>query len=147
MAIRRVLIAVDNSPVAANAAKVGVELAQALSAQLGFVHAIERCEGYTPGCPSAELLATASDDARKLIDQLASNLGNISAVLSYVPVGKPAEEIAKAAAAWPADVIVVGSHGRGGLKRVLLGSVAEAVLRRAPCPVLVVRSPDEPDGT
>ncbi|AKV01025.1 Universal stress protein family [Labilithrix luteola] len=142
MAIRRVLIAVDESPIAVNAAKVGVELAQSLAAELGFVHAIERCEGYTPGCPSAELLATASDDAKKLIEQLASNMGNIRAVVSFVPVGKPAEEIVKTAGAWPADVIVLGSHGRSGLKRVLLGSVAEGVLRHAMCPVLVVRAPD-----
>jgi nucleotide-binding universal stress UspA family protein len=44
-----------------------------------------------------------------------------------------------AAKEWPADVIVIGSHGRAGVTRVLLGSVAEAVMRHAPCPVLVVR--------
>jgi universal stress protein A len=54
-------------------------------------------------------------------------------------VGKPAAEIVNAAKEWPADVIVIGSHGRAGVTRVLLGSVAEAVMRHAPCPVLVVR--------
>lgn len=45
-----------------------------------------------------------------------------------------------AAKEWPADLIVIGSHGRGGVKRALLGSVAEGVMRHAPCPVLVVRA-------
>ncbi|MGE5112215.1 MAG: universal stress protein [Acidobacteriaceae bacterium] len=45
----------------------------------------------------------------------------------------------KAANEWPADLIVIGSHGRGGVERLLLGSVAESVTRHAACPVLVVR--------
>jgi len=47
----------------------------------------------------------------------------------------------KTAHEWPADLIVTGSHGRHGLGRVLLGSVAEAAIRHAPCSVLVVRAP------
>jgi nucleotide-binding universal stress UspA family protein len=62
-----------------------------------------------------------------------------SPVLEFVPVGDAASEIAKAAEDWPADLIVIGSHGRGGIRRALLGSVAEGVMRQASCPVLVVR--------
>ncbi|MCC2636735.1 MAG: hypothetical protein K0Q68_454 [Moraxellaceae bacterium] len=50
--------------------------------------------------------------------------------------------ILDAAAAWPADVIVLGTHGRRGIKRMLMGSVAEAVLREARLPVLLVHAPD-----
>ncbi|MFN8515911.1 MAG: universal stress protein [Thermomicrobiales bacterium] len=53
--------------------------------------------------------------------------------------GAPASDIVAAAQEWQADLIVVGTHGRGGLGRLVLGSVAESVLRDAPCPVLVVR--------
>ena len=53
-------------------------------------------------------------------------------------VGDAAARILSAAAAWPADLIVMGTHGRGGLERWILGSVAQAVLRNAPCPVLTV---------
>jgi len=60
--------------------------------------------------------------------------------LEFLPVGHAASEIIKAAREWPADLIVVGSHGRGGVDRVVLGSVAEAVVRRAPCPVRVKRA-------
>jgi nucleotide-binding universal stress UspA family protein len=62
--------------------------------------------------------------------------------LEFMPVGKPALEIVKSAKEWPADVIVLGSHGRTGVARVFLGSVAEAVLRHAPCSVLVIRTPE-----
>ena len=52
--------------------------------------------------------------------------------------GSPVQEILRAAAEWAADVIVVGTHGRGGFERLMLGSVVEKVLRKAPCPVLAV---------
>ena len=58
---------------------------------------------------------------------------------SLVGVGVPASEIVQAAKTLAADVIVIATHGRTGLKHVLLGSVVESVVRRAPCPVLVVR--------
>jgi universal stress protein A len=57
--------------------------------------------------------------------------------------GVPAGEIVEAAAAERADMIVIGTHGRTGLGRFLLGSVAERVVRTAPCPVLTVRRPAE----
>jgi nucleotide-binding universal stress UspA family protein len=58
--------------------------------------------------------------------------------------GEPREEILAMAEAWPADAIVVGSHGRKGLDRVLLGSVSDGVVRHAACSVMVVREPDVP---
>ena len=58
----------------------------------------------------------------------------------FIHVGKPASEIIRTAKEWPTDIIVIGSHGRHGIQRALLGSVAEAVMRHAPCPVLVIRA-------
>jgi nucleotide-binding universal stress UspA family protein/quercetin dioxygenase-like cupin family protein len=57
--------------------------------------------------------------------------------------GDPAEEILRLAAALPCDLIVIGSHGRTGIRRLLTGSVAEDVLRKARCPVLIVKAPLE----
>ncbi len=62
------------------------------------------------------------------------------AASAHVAEGNPYEEILAMAAAWPAHAIVVGSHGRKGLDRVLLGSVSERVLRHAACSVLIVRA-------
>jgi len=55
--------------------------------------------------------------------------------------GDPAREILQLAADARADLIVMGTHGRGGLGRLLMGSVAEAIMRKAPCPVVTVRAP------
>jgi nucleotide-binding universal stress UspA family protein len=55
--------------------------------------------------------------------------------------GTPANEIARLAQQEQAELIVMGSHGRGGLARLLVGSVAEIVMRKAPCPVLIVKHP------
>jgi universal stress protein A len=55
--------------------------------------------------------------------------------------GEPAEEVVRQAKGLGSDLIVIGSHGRTGLDRILVGSVAEAVMRKAPCPVLVVKAP------
>ena len=63
--------------------------------------------------------------------------------VSHVRIGSPADEICQLALDLNADLVVVGTHGRRGLRRMLLGSVAEAVIRLAPCPVYVVR-PREP---
>jgi nucleotide-binding universal stress UspA family protein len=60
--------------------------------------------------------------------------------------GDPAEEILRAAEEEGADLIVMGTHGRGGLSRLLMGSVAEAVMRKALCPVLTVRGPIPAEG-
>jgi universal stress protein A len=77
------------------------------------------------------------------IAQVLANLGERVPIPSdatrFVPVGDPVESIVGTARGWPADLVVIGSHGRDGLNRVLLGSVAEGVTRHAPCPVLVVR--------
>jgi universal stress protein A len=57
-----------------------------------------------------------------------------------MPIDHPAAEIVKAVKEWPANLIVIGSHGRGGIQRAVLGSVAEAVMRHAPCPVMVIKA-------
>jgi nucleotide-binding universal stress UspA family protein len=60
-------------------------------------------------------------------------------IVTHVRLDAPAEEIAQLAADLEADLVIVGTHGRRGLSRVLMGSIAEGVVRLAPCTVLVVR--------
>jgi len=73
-----------------------------------------------------------------------ANLGFLDQVVAHQRLDVPSEEIAALAADLRADLVVVGTHGRRGLSRLLLGSVAEGVVRLAPCPVLVVRPKAEP---
>ena len=142
MSFRKILVAVESEPVAAHAADVGAELARALGAEMAFVHVVDSSLGYPTdiGVPPNELIALAKQEAKKLVNDFRQRLSPQSAALEFIPVGGPATEIVNAAKEWPADLIVIGSHGRGGLQRALLGSVAEGVMRHAPCPVMVVRA-------
>jgi nucleotide-binding universal stress UspA family protein len=138
---RKVLIAVDGSPVSTHAAEVGTALAHSAGAEVAFVHAVDPSEAYGPetGLSAPELMAEAEREGRRLLAAHQQRAGGTPSPLGFEVVGKAAPEIVRAAREWPADVVVVGSHGRSGAGRVLLGSVAEAVVRHAPCPVLVVR--------
>jgi nucleotide-binding universal stress UspA family protein len=94
------------------------------------------------GVQPAVLQEGAREEAHKLIDEFRSRISLKSPVLGFAPIGAAASEIVQAAKDWPADLIVLGSHGRGGFRRALLGSVAEGVMRQASCPVMVVRGKD-----
>lgn len=139
---RKILIAVDGEPVAVHAAEVGIQMACCLGAEIAFVHAVDPALTYAPGIAPQDLAAEAERDGKRAMDTLAGHFPLLSA-REFIRVGKPAHEILSAAKEWAADVIVVGSHGRGGITRVLMGSVAEAVMRHAPCPVLVIRAKSE----
>jgi nucleotide-binding universal stress UspA family protein len=143
VSFKRILLAVDESPVAAHAADVGGELAAVLGAELAFISVVDPSQIGAPdsGVPAADLMALAEKDAKRLVAGFGQRAPQGHAALEFVAVGKPASEIVKTAREWPADVIVIGSHGRRGIDRVLLGSVAEAVMRHAGCSVLVVRAP------
>lgn len=142
MTIRKILIAVDGEPLAAHAAELGMELASALGGEIAFVHAIEPGLEQAPGIAPVDLIVEAQREGSLLIDRLRRLAPQSPAALEFIHVGKPAHEIVRTAKSWPADLIVIGSHGRHGIKRALLGSVAEEVMRHAPCPVLVVRGSD-----
>jgi len=86
------------------------------------------------------LIARAERDGKKLLARFRRQMSLPSSSPAFAQFGNPATEIVKCAQYWPADLIVIGSHGREGVRRALLGSVAEAVIRHTPCPVLVIRA-------
>jgi len=143
VSFRRILLAVDETPVAAHAVDVGVELAEALGAELAFIVVVDPGQTAMPGSgvPAGDLIALAEQDGKRLLAAFRNRSSREAPALEFVAVGNPAAEIVKTASEWSADVIVIGSHGRRGVERVLMGSVAEAVMRHAPCSVLVVRAP------
>ena len=151
MVFRRILIAIDDEPIAAHAADIGAELARVVGAEMAFIRVIdpELVNAADTGIQPDVFVASAKDDARKLIDDFRKRLPQQTAVLEFVQIGSPQTEIVNAAKDWPADLIVIGTHGRGPIAHFLLGSVAERVVRLAPCPVLTVSHPErefvEPD--
>lgn len=142
MSFRRILVAVDESSFAARAAAVAIELAKALNAELAFFHAIDPASLAAPegGVPAEVLAATSERDARNLLDAFRERAAATPPALEFLEFGRPALKVVEGAKNWPADLIVIGTHGRGRIEKLLLGSVAESVLRHAPCPVLVVRA-------
>jgi nucleotide-binding universal stress UspA family protein len=133
-----ILVATDFSPHARHAADVAVAFAEKLGAEVMLVHALSLpALAYAAGLswPVAEL----EQDAGKALDEAASVLkGRCPKVNVSLRFGPPAEEILAAAREHDSGLVVMGTHGRQGLSRLLLGSVAERVVRASPVPVLTV---------
>jgi nucleotide-binding universal stress UspA family protein len=141
MAFTRILIAVDTSEIGIHATLVGVELASVLGAQVAFIHVIgpAMSDGALFAVASPELVLPPDYEISQVLERLQGRAPIPKEATKFVPIGDPVESITEAARNWPADLVVIGSHGRGGVDRVLLGSVAEGVARHSPCPVLIVR--------
>jgi nucleotide-binding universal stress UspA family protein len=142
MSFQQILVAVDEDPVSAHAARIGLDLAKCLGAKLALVYVIDPSSAALPdtGIPPSELVSLRKQDAKRLLAGFRQNAASSDTPLEFVQVGTPATEIVRTATEWPADLVVIGSHGRRGLSRALLGSVAEAVMRHALCPVLIARA-------
>lgn len=139
--IRRVLAPVDFSEHARRALLDARKVAALLEAELDVLHVIEEVTPPDAYDLHAVPLATGEVQARsrEALGRLLEETPGPEASVE-VRIGYPAAVIADYAADSGAGLIVLASHGRTGLRRFLLGSVAERVLRHAPCPVLVVKS-------
>ena len=137
----RILIALDDSAIAAHAVEVGIELASR-SEGSGGPRLCGRSHAWRlqpdSGIPAAEWLATLKREGQAFLATAAQRTGEPPA-WQFLREGKPADQILAAAREWEADVIVIGTHGRSGVSRLVLGSTAESVVRHAPCPVLVIK--------
>ncbi|HLT48162.1 MAG TPA: universal stress protein [Rubricoccaceae bacterium] len=140
--VGRVLAPVDFSEPAAEAARHARALADLYGARLDLLHVVDEVllrPVYVPllgGFQVDEAEVTARAEAQ--LKALADALGGEAAV--HVRVGHPALTIVDFAEAEGVGLVVIGSHGRSGLERLVLGSVAERVIRMAPCPVFTVRT-------
>ncbi|MDR7484067.1 MAG: universal stress protein [Armatimonadota bacterium] len=134
----RVLVALDLSPTSAALAEFAVRLAHQSGGALTALHAYTADEATRAWREAGLHLDRFIDHLRAEMAYLLARTGVEAGRVKVVVVqGDPAEAILEQASAG-ADLIVVGTHGRTGLPRLLMGSVAEAVVRRAPCPVVVV---------
>lgn len=148
ISLKRVLVATDFSPCSGRALEYGCALAERFEAELHLLHVTEEFDAalITPGMgfpPPEVFRRDVVERARGLLENLpAASWSAGKTVLREVRYGSTFLEIVRYAKEREIDLIVLGTHGRGGLMHVLLGSVAEKVVRKAPCPVLTVR----PDG-
>lgn len=147
MAFQRILCPVDFSDCSRHATEIAFDLAARLGAAVTLLHVVEPPRelfpppaGLMPGSEAAgDLRADALRELESWKDA-ARTRGDVPVTTQTVD-GTPSAAILDAVRSDSSyDLVVMGSHGRGGLKRAILGSVADTVVRRAPCPVLVVPS-------
>jgi nucleotide-binding universal stress UspA family protein len=141
--VRRLLCATDLSPASGPAWAFARRLARATGAELTLVHVLPLVPiPLEAGFDAATYQRLAEGDrqaAERQLDELAASAPGLRVATRLVD-GSPAQRILEVAAEWGADLAVVGTHGRAGLNRLLLGSVAEQVVQLARCPVVTVRS-------
>jgi nucleotide-binding universal stress UspA family protein len=139
--IDRILVGTDGSELADRAARAALRLAEVCEARVRFLHAIEQLSMLGPAPEMEPRLVQAREDAGEQI--LAEN--RRWAEEREVPVdqvlrdGSAGELLLEEATTWQADLVAAGSRGRSGLQRAVLGSVADALVRKSPVPVLTVR--------
>jgi universal stress protein A len=139
---KKILCAIDFSDLSRAALAEAAALARRLDAELALVHVYEPPPPVALDVvvPTEGLFETAAADIESRLASWTTDAQTLAGrpVRGVVRVGTPATEIVHCAAEDRADLVVVGTHGRSGLKHLVLGSVAERVLREAACPVLVV---------
>jgi universal stress protein A len=142
VSFRRILVAIDFAESAEQALARAVELARSESAELIILHVYIDLPAY-PEVTAGRVEAIYEEQRRWVEDELERRArtarGQGLIVRPLVRTGSPAGTIARVAAEERADLVVVGTHGRSGIDRLVVGSVAERVVRHAPCPVLVVK--------
>jgi nucleotide-binding universal stress UspA family protein len=146
--INNVLVATDFSETSASALNYGREFARTFGATLHVLHVVDN--GLTWAGPEAsgsdfmQLQAEREAEGRKTLQGIvtAEDRAQLNAVTAMRTGNSPAFEIAAYAKAEDIDIILVGTHGRGMIGHLLMGNVAEKLVRIAPCPVLTVHHPE-----
>jgi universal stress protein A len=141
--IKRILVPTDFSDPSHDALSAAMAFGATFGGTLDLVHVALACAYVLP--PPIDL-ATIPFDMSKTLEQATAGLAREEAQVrgagltceSATLFGRPDTEIVARAAATKADLIVMGTHGRSGLHHVLMGSVAERVMRHAQCPILIV---------
>jgi len=140
-AINRILVPIDFSDCSRKALRYAIPLAKEHGASLTLLYVVPNqyatydYGGVNMPALEAQMFVDGEKELRGMVEE---ECDDVSAE-SLVRTGSAADQILTAAKEIPADIIVISTHGRTGLKHMVMGSVAEQVVRRASCPVLVVR--------
>ena len=132
---KKILCPVDFDANSLVALRLASELARDRNATLRLLHVVAMPPGPEVALPFGRMEATARAKLERLARQ---RIRGKAAYDIDIMMGDPGVEVLLAAKRWGADVIVLATHGRKGLRHLVLGSVAEQVVREAPCPVLTV---------
>jgi nucleotide-binding universal stress UspA family protein len=143
LTVRRILVPTDFSEPSSEALDLAIAFAQRLGAQLTLLHAHEMPTWVFPDAVmpvTPQVVMQIEETSKRELERLAGRAREVGiTVETAVTIGPNDAEICRKAEEMGADLIIMGTHGRTGLRHALLGSVAEKVVRKAPCPVLTVR--------
>ena len=146
--LRRILVPTDYSKSSQNALTYAAAFAEKFGAELYLLHVVQDLALFIPEAvsvappvtpPIEQMTAAVREGLQRVVRE--NDLGRFT-VHCEVREGTPFYEIIQFAKDTAIDLIIMGTHGRSGLAHVLLGSVTEKVVRKAPCPVLTVRDPE-----
>lgn len=142
----RILVAYDGSSCSGQALQEALRLAKEQHATVHVVHVLDEAPFYrypTPGVDIGPLLDAWRQGGQDVLDRATATANQEGVAIETELVETHGQGVAEVlvdvAKRWPADLLVVGTHGRSGVEHLLLGSVAEGVIRRATTPILVVR--------
>ncbi|GAB3773010.1 universal stress protein [Ramlibacter monticola] len=143
---QRILVPVDGSDTAVRALVAALQMARESGARVRLVHVLDEMAYLAEFDPQGQVIATARHAGGKALDD-AMAIARASGVpadcrMLEAQGRRLGEVVADEVRNWEADLVVVGTHGRRGVERALLGSGAEQVLRLTPVPVLAIRSPE-----
>ena len=142
MPYQKVLISIDNSEASSKVAEHGVKLSTQLGAHIAIVLAIDTAKvnkDSESGSLPQDQINKLKKEAKIKVDQIIQQFPECTFEI-FTPEGKPSKEIINIATNWEADLIVMGTQGKTGLKRLLMGSTAENTLRLSNKPILIVPS-------
>lgn len=144
--LKRILVPTDFSDHSQGSMNYGCSLAEKFGAELHVLHVLQDLVAMVPEPglafpPPGDYMQELEESATRSLEELPGDAGSgLENIVRKVRQGPPFLEIIRYAQENEIDLIVLGTHGRSGLAHMLLGSVAERVVRKAPCPVLTVRS-------
>ncbi|MFP5042512.1 universal stress protein [Parasediminibacterium sp. JCM 36343] len=154
--IKKILIALDDEPSAEKVALAAVQLVEALQAEVAIASIVEPRVMMTESDMTeiGMIMHSATNVEAEVEDILKKEFGQMQHTIAqklfpgkevelFIEDGSPYEAILKVAEHWGADLIVMGSHGRTGLAHLLMGSIADKVIRHSPIPILVIPTKDE----
>nr|MBF0223387.1 universal stress protein [Desulfobulbaceae bacterium] len=141
--VKKILVPVDFSDNSKKILKDAEKLALRFEATLALIFVVQSFDDYSgffvPHMPIAQFQDDMLGSAKQKMDNFVEdNVSAGTACITQVSVGDVAEEIVGFAGSSKADMIIMGTHGYKGLERILFGSVAEQVVKTAPCPVLTI---------
>jgi len=145
---QRILVPIDGSPTAERGLAEAIKLGRLTGAQLRLIHVVDELSFALSASQGMTLTGDVLDMLREAgAEILAQGAASVRAaglqvdtVLKDSFAGRVSDLVISEASAWPADLIVLGTHGRRGVGRLFLGSDAETIVRSAPVPVLLLRA-------